>query len=378
MHPYALSLLSSFASLALVWSTSTILVAEEEVLLASGETVTGELVSECGTTLEIRRQIIIKHRPMSATVTISKDQITHRGAVASFAVQYQARVTSSPDTLEGHVALARWCVDHCLVKEAADNALRADVIDSDNVLVERLFSELGYIKVTDQWVREDEYLAKTGLVDYGGKIMTSAEAEKAKTIAADTLEHDAATQAIKDDQFYLAHGQEKIKELSDKLEKEKADLAKAKGDASAAKTRIDADTKKQADQANQPTPPANPTGGGMGGRRNNQQPQVTPAQQIAKDLADATAAYEKATEVQHTVDHLVASDQRRLTALQAAVGKAKDDLPVQQERLKHADDDLTTQTGKAPASSQDASTDAAKTGDLKADDSISSQPPRGK
>ena len=85
-------------------------------------------------------------------------------------------------------------------------------------------------------MREDEYLAANGLVDYMGKIMTPAEAEKAKAIYADTQEHDAATQAVKDDEFYLAHGEDKVKELSDKLDKEKADQSKAKDDATAAKT----------------------------------------------------------------------------------------------------------------------------------------------
>ena len=296
------------ASLAL--GAGRCLQAEEEVHLASGEVVVGELVSETTTTLEVRRQVLIRHTAVAANVTIPKDQITRREKVPSFHDQYLARAKNAPDTLEGHLALARWSIDHCLVKEAAQNAQRADDIDSDNPLVLKVFSDLGYIKEKDTWVREDEYLARTGLVDYQGKIMTPAEAEKAKAIYAATQEHDEATQAIKDDQFYLAHGDEKVKELSDKLDKDKADQAKAKGDADAAKTRIDADNKKQADLANQPQQPANNNGGGFGNRR-NQQNQQTPAQQVAKDLADATAAYEKATEDQHAADRLVASETKK-------------------------------------------------------------------
>jgi hypothetical protein len=323
------------------------LLAEEEVHLASGEVVTGEIITETATTLEIRRQLLIKHNAVVATVNIAKDQITRREKVPSFADQYKTRQKTTTDTLEGHIALARWSADHCLVKEAAENAQRADDIDSDNPLVNKLFGDLGYVKIKDKWVREDEYLAKNGLVDYQGKIMTPAEADKAKAIYLANQEHDDATQAIKDDQFYLAHGDEKVKELSDKLEKEKGEASKAKGDVTAAKARIDADTKKQADLANQPAPQnGNNNGGGYGNRRNNQQ--VTPAQQIAKDLADATTAFDKATEDQRTADRLVSSDQRKLTALQAAVGKAKDDLPAQQERLKKADADILALTGKAP------------------------------
>jgi hypothetical protein len=327
--------------------------AEEELHLASGEVVTGELITETATTIEIRRQVLIKHNAVAASVTIDKDQITRREKVASFADQYKARQKTSPDTLEGHIALARWSADHCLVAEAAQNAQRADDLDSDNPLVSRLFNELGYVKIKDQFVREDEYLAKNGLVDYQGKIMTPAEAEKAKAIYLANQEHDDATQAIKDDQFYLAHGDEKVKELTDKLEKEKGDASKAKGDVTAAKARIDADNKRQADldaQQQQQAANGNNNGNGNGGynNRRNQQQQLTPAQQIAKDLADANTALSKATDDQRTADRLVASDQRKLATLQAAVAKAKDDLPAQQDRLKKADADILELTGKAP------------------------------
>src|SRR5271156_688021 len=123
--------------------TAPALLAEEEIHLASGEVVTGELINETSTPLEIRRQVLIKHSAVVATVNIDKDQITRREKVASAAEQYKIRQKSTPDTLEAHIALARWSVDHCLVKEAAENAQRADDIDSDNPLVNKLFGELG-------------------------------------------------------------------------------------------------------------------------------------------------------------------------------------------------------------------------------------------
>lgn len=359
-----------------LWCLMPTLTAEEEIHLASGDVVVGELLSESPTSLDVRRQVLIKHNAATATVTIPKDQITYRTKVASFATQYQARAKTTPDTLEGHMALARWSIEHCLVAEAALNAKRADDLDSDNPLVVKLFRDLGYIQEKDAWVREDEYLARTGMVDYMGKIMTPAQAEKAKAVFAATQEHDAATQAIKDDQFYLAHGDEKVKELTDKLDKDKADAAKDKSDADAAKTRIDADTKKQADLANNPQQPAGNNGGQGGGRRNQQNPQ-TQAQQLAKDLADATATYTKASDDQKAADRLVATETKHLATLQAAVDKAKDDLPIQQERLKKADDEITALTGKPPPSADDKGNDAAKPAtEAKADAKV--DPPKAK
>ncbi len=71
---------------------------------------------------------------------------------------------------------------------------------------------------------------------------------------------------------------------------------------------------------------------------------------------------------------MVATDQRKLTTLQAAVAKAKDDLPVQQARLKKAEDDYTALTGKPYPAPPEAKAADPKPGDAKTADAKSDQP----
>jgi hypothetical protein len=131
------------------------LLAEDELHLANGAVIVGEIVAETPTTVQIRTQAMIKHTPLSATLTVDRDQIENRLIVPSFAVQYQARAALSPETTEGHLALARWCIERCLVSEAETNVARADALDTYNPLVAQFYKELGFIHTRDRWVRED-------------------------------------------------------------------------------------------------------------------------------------------------------------------------------------------------------------------------------
>ncbi len=148
--------------LALLAGASPALLAEDELHLANGAVIVGEIVAETPSTVQIRTQAMLKHSPLSATLTVERDQIENRLTVPSFAVQYQARAAASPDTPEGHLALARWSIERCLVAEAEANVLRADALDTYNPLVAQFYKELGFIRVHDHWVREDGTSASAG------------------------------------------------------------------------------------------------------------------------------------------------------------------------------------------------------------------------
>jgi hypothetical protein len=149
------------ACLSLVAGASPLL-AEDELHLANGAVIVGEIVAETATTVQIRTQAMLKHTPLSATLTVERDQIENRLTVPSFAVQYQARAALSPATTEGHLALARWCIERCLVAEAEANVQRADALDPYNPLVAQFYKELGFIHDHDHWVHEDGATAKAG------------------------------------------------------------------------------------------------------------------------------------------------------------------------------------------------------------------------
>ncbi len=149
------------ACLALFGAASPAL-AEDELHLANGAVIVGEIIAETPTTVQIRTQAMLKHTPLSATLTVERDQIENRLTVPSFAVQYQARAAGSPDTPEGHLALARWCIERCLVAEAEANVQRADALDTYNPLVAQFYKELGFTRDHDHWNREGGASAKAG------------------------------------------------------------------------------------------------------------------------------------------------------------------------------------------------------------------------
>jgi len=138
------------------------LLAEDELHLANGAVIVGVIVAETPTTVQIRTQAMIKHTPMSATLTVELDQIENRFTVPSFADQYLARAALSPNTTEGHLALARWCIERCLVAEAESNVQSADTLDPYNSLVAQFYKELGFVHEHDTWVRQGSAIAKTG------------------------------------------------------------------------------------------------------------------------------------------------------------------------------------------------------------------------
>ncbi|GEM_PF-6867662 len=159
------------------------LIAEEELHLDSGMIVVGDVISETPDTVVLRTQALIRHTPLAATLTYRRDQIDSRRTVPSFHDQYLARAPLSPDTVEGHLALARWCMDCCLVPEALENAQRAEALDSYNQVVAQLFKDLGYVKDQGHWVSVDDAGYKAS---HGAALATAASVPPASSAATAT------------------------------------------------------------------------------------------------------------------------------------------------------------------------------------------------
>jgi hypothetical protein len=333
-------LLPMLATLALVpWGGP--LLAEEEIRLSSGEVVMGELVKETDTTVEVKRLVLIKHVPTATTVSLPKNLITRRQKVPPLTEQYQARIKNAADSLESQCAIARWCIEKCLMVEALEHTRKADAEDAGNPIVAKLFTDLGYVKDGDAWVKEEDYLAKTGKVALNGKIMTPEEAEKSKGLARAAMERDTVAQQIKDAEWTISNSEGKLKEATERLAKAKEAQGQAKGDSSGAKARQDALNKRIANRAN-----GNGNGGNGNGNRNNQTQAAAEADQ--KALQEATATLSKATQELKEADRAVTEAEHRLAAIKQALEKAKADLPALKDRKVKADEDLAKLQGKAP------------------------------
>lgn len=311
------------------------LVAEEELRLTSGELVVGELVKETDDTIEIRRMVLVKRNPIATNVIIPKIQVTRRQKVPPLAEQYQARIKDQPDHLLAQCAIARWCIEKCLMKEALVHTQKAETEDADNPIVAKLYIDIGYVKdEAGAWVKEDEYLAKTGKVSFAGKIMTPEQAEKAKTIAKLTAERDTLQQQIRDADWSTGSAEEKIKDLTEKLGKAKENQAKNKADSAGAKARVEQISKRIADRTARQQ-------NGNNGARNQMN-----LDNDKKELQEATALANKSAQEQASAERAVADAEKRLADMKTRQEKAKTELPAWKKRLEEVQVELAALTGK--------------------------------
>ncbi len=298
--------------------------------------------------------VLVKRNPVATNVIIPKIQVTRRQKVPPLAEQYQARIKDQPDHLLAQCAIARWCVEKCLMNEALVHTKKAEVEDTDNPIVARLYTDLGYVKDdTGAWVKEDEYLAKTGKVNFAGKIMTPEQAEKAKAIAKLTAERDVLQQQIRDADWSTGSGEDKVKDLTEKLGKAKENQARNKADSAGAKARMEQLNKRIADRT------ARQQNGNNNGARNQTNPEND-----RKELQEATATASKSTQDQAAADRAVADAEKRLTEVKTRMEKAKTELPTWKKRLEEVQIELAKLTGKPVPGAEKAG--AEKTGEAAA------------
>lgn len=327
------------------------LIAEEELRLTSGELIVGELVKETDESIEIRRLVLVKRNPVATNVIIPKNQVTRRQKVPPLPEQYQARIKDQPDHLLAQCAIARWCIEKCLMNEALVHTRKAEAEDADNPIVAKLYADIGYVKdEAGAWVKEDEYLAKTGKVSVNGKIMTPEQAEKAKAIAKLTAERDTLQQQIRDADWSTGSAEDKVKDLTEKLGKARENQARAKADGAGAKARMEQLNKRIADRT------ARQQNGNNGAR--NQ----TNLENDRKELQEATATASKSAQEQAAADRAVADAEKRLTEVKTRMERAKTELPAWKKRLEEVNAELATLTGK-PAPGAEKAGDAAEKGD---------------
>ncbi len=305
------------------------LTAEEQLKLANGDVVTGELVKETTTTLDLRRTLLVKHMVKVSITSIHKDQILSRAKVPDAPELYKTRSAGVGDSMEEQCALARWCIEHVLVDQAVIHTGKAAEAAPDSPMVARLYTDLGFVKTPDgKWMKEDEYLTQTGQVDLGGKIMSPAEAEARKSLYRATSEHDAAAQQVKDLQFVVDHYGERITDTQKKLDAAKSAQGESQARAKSAQAQAEAAARRAAANKAQ-----NGNGYGNNGRRGGQQQQAQTSGDPAGEYAQANTDAESAARD-------LATCTRRLASLQASLEKAKADLPAAKERLTKADAEL--------------------------------------
>jgi hypothetical protein len=332
-------------ALALLSACGALGAATVEIRVTSGDLITGEVVQETASVLELKRQVMIKHKPVETSISVQKVNITMRKEVPSIGEQYQARKAGAQPSLLGQCALARWCVDHALVDEALEHTKAADQEDPMSAIVAKLYHDLGYTQVDGAWVDESEHLAKTGLVKVGDAVMTKEEAAAAKeqTIKAGANAH--IEQQIRDAEWAIKTGEKKLAEATERRDKAKSELAKASADTKGATNRKEQLQKQIDARASRP--------------QNNRSQQQDTADRAALQAAGGDAS--TAASAEKKWEKELENANEALTRVKASVDKAKAALPDLKKQLEVA----TGKPAETPAKPGDKP--AEKTADKPAD-----------
>ncbi len=293
-----------------------------EVQVTNGDVIVGEVGEETATTLELKRLVMIRHKPTTTSVTVPKNIITKRKDVPSLTAQYETRRAKVDGSLFDQCALARWCLDHALMDQAIVHTKLAESDDSFSPIVAKLYSDLGFTKVGDAWVNEDEHLTNTGMVKVGNKVMTKDEAAAAKDSLAKNNANARLEQQVQDAESIIKTSEKKIADATQKRDNAKSELAKAQADVQGAQNR-GKQVEKQLEAA-----------AASGKNQNNRQQQQATNNQTT--LQEAANDFAKANSAKLKWEKDLANYDEALAKLKASLEKAKAALPELKKQLEAA------------------------------------------
>ena len=248
-------------------------------------------------------------------------------------------------------ALARWCVDHCLIDEAIRHALRAEELEPGNEPTARLMTELGRIRRDGQWVVEADVLAQQGQVRIGEQVLDVAEVERRRKATQLTRTRDELKAAVAEAEELAKFGTpEQIKALAERTEAIKQRAADSGARIADARDR-QAQLEKRLREMRVPTDEA--------ARRQQAAQAEKQRAAMAKAVADAEAQARTAAEEARAATV-------KLAAARARGPQAVQELQGLKEKLAKVEADLAA---VQPAAKTDAKPDAPKT-DAKPDAAV--------
>ena len=109
-------------------------------------------------------------------VVLAREQVEKVVAVPAKLLEYERRREQCPDTVEGHLQLARWCLQNGLRAQRLAHLKRIIQLDPDHREARR---GLGYVfdKRQEKWVLHEEMMLRRGFVKVGGRWMLPQEVQ---------------------------------------------------------------------------------------------------------------------------------------------------------------------------------------------------------
>jgi hypothetical protein len=139
-------------------------------LLANGGRVEGELLNP----EEKPREKYIIRLASGGQVTLAAAQVKEVIAVRPEEEEYQKLARGSPDTVEGHWAMAEWCRQQRMFSQRDTHLERIIELDPDHGQAR---AALGYTRIDGRWAKRDETMLERGYVRYKGRWRLRQEVE---------------------------------------------------------------------------------------------------------------------------------------------------------------------------------------------------------
>lgn len=142
----------------------------EIFMLANGGQLQGELLNPD----ESPRQTYRVRTASGIQVTLTRDQVKEVVRRRPEEAEYEAIRHTYPDTVEGQWELAEWCREHQLLSQRETHLRRILELDPDHELARRA---LGYSRVGDRWMTQEDRMLAQGYRRYKGRWRLPQEIE---------------------------------------------------------------------------------------------------------------------------------------------------------------------------------------------------------
>lgn len=142
------------------------------IVLSSGGELRGEIVSDPS----LRETSEIQIRTLTGSVvSVSRTDVTTVKRRPIILEQYEVRLRKAPDTLAGQWELAEWCSANQLRDRQQRHLRRVLDFDPEHAEARRL---LGYKRIEDRWLTQDEFMSEHGFLKYKGQYRRSKDVEQ--------------------------------------------------------------------------------------------------------------------------------------------------------------------------------------------------------
>lgn len=168
----------------------SIVCADDEVLLKNGGKILGRLIPPASSNAsEVRIGTTD-----GITVTLAEEEVKDTKLIGPAAEEYGKQLALTPDTTEGHMRLADWCVKNGAVSRQRIHLQRVLEMDPDHAEARK---KLGYRRMVDgTWGTTEDEMRAQGKVYYKGRWITTQQRDLLLSKKMDKLEENKYSKLI--------------------------------------------------------------------------------------------------------------------------------------------------------------------------------------